>query len=328
MLRAINGLKGNDMENRPRRASPGVTRSRLVLEVASELVGDPAWSSKQVRVAMRPQGAANPWSPWLYASDAPDGIAEVARGETQLAIVNPAEPLAMAIRGKGPFTEPIPLRIITVIPSRDQFAFVVAERTGIRSLAELRDRRYPLRVMMRDQTEHSNYLAVHTVLSALGFSLGDIVSWGGSITRHPLPPDVGAVERGEVDAFFEEGVGSWLDRAVDAGMRALSLDEPLLTELEGLGLRRATFTRATHPSLQGVQTLDFSGWPVFTHADTPDAVVEAFCRALVARADRIPWQGDGPLPIHRMCLDAPDTPLTAPLHPAAERFWRACGYLG
>lgn len=316
------------MDNRSRRASPAVTRSRLVLEVASELVGDPGWSPKQVRVAMRPQGASNPWGPWLYASDGTDGIAEVARGEAQLAIVNPAEPLAMAVQGKGPFAEPFPLRIITVIPSRDQFAFVVAERTGITSLADLRERRYPLRVMMRDQTDHSNYLVVHAVLGALGFSLGDIVSWGGSISRHPLPPDVGAVERGDVDAFFEEGVGSWLDRAVEAGMRVLSLDEPLLQEIEGWGLRRATFTRATHPSLQGVNTLDFSGWPVFTHADTPDAVVEAFCRALVARADRIPWQGDGALPLHRMCVEAPDTPLTAPLHPAAERFWRECGYLG
>jgi TRAP-type uncharacterized transport system substrate-binding protein len=28
-----------------------------------------------------------------------------------------------------------------------------------------------------------------------------------------------------------------------------------------------------------------------------------------------------------MCRNTPDTPLVIPLHPAAERFWRDCGYL-
>jgi TRAP-type uncharacterized transport system substrate-binding protein len=28
-----------------------------------------------------------------------------------------------------------------------------------------------------------------------------------------------------------------------------------------------------------------------------------------------------------MVRNEPDTPMDVPLHPAAERFWRACGYL-
>jgi hypothetical protein len=51
------------------------------------------------------------------------------------------------------------------------------------------------------------------------------------------------------------------------------------------------------------------------------------CAALVERADRIPWQGEGPLPVARMCLDAPDTPQVAPLHPAAAAYWKAQGFL-
>ncbi len=49
--------------------------------------------------------------------------------------------------------------------------------------------------------------------------------------------------------------------------------------------------------------------------------------ALEARKDRIPWQGEGPLPLERMCRDTPETPLDIPLHPAAERFWHDRGYL-
>jgi hypothetical protein len=34
-------------------------------------------------------------------------------------------------------------------------------------------------------------------------------------------------------------------------------------------------------------------------------------------------QQPGPLLLDRMCIDVPDVPL----HPAAQRFWRECGYL-
>jgi len=38
-------------------------------------------------------------------------------------------------------------------------------------------------------------------------------------------------------------------------------------------------------------------------------------------------QQPGPLPLDRMCIDVPDAPMDVPLHPAAQRFWRECGYL-
>jgi hypothetical protein len=66
---------------------------------------------------------------------------------------------------------------------------------------------------------------------------------------------------------------------------------------------------------------------VFCHEHTPDDLVTAICAALEARRDRIPWQGEGPLPLERMCYDTPEGPLDVPLHPAAERFWRDRGYL-
>ena len=60
---------------------------------------------------------------------------------------------------------------------------------------------------------------------------------------------------------------------------------------------------------------------------TFDGIVRQLCAGLDARKHLIPWEQPGPLPVERMCLDAPDTPLDVPLHPAAERFWRERGYL-
>jgi TRAP-type uncharacterized transport system substrate-binding protein len=76
-----------------------------------------------------------------------------------------------------------------------------------------------------------------------------------------------------------------------------------------------------------VPSLDFSGWPIYTHQDTPDPLVNDFCKALEASKDRIPWAQEGPLPLAQMVRDTPEGYIEVPLHPAAERFWRDCGYL-
>jgi TRAP-type uncharacterized transport system substrate-binding protein len=95
-----------------------------------------------------------------------------------------------------------------------------------------------------------------------------------------------------------------------------------------MGYRRNLIRKSVFPRLPGdVQTLDFSGWPVFVHAEAPDQLVADICTALDQRKDFIAWEGEGPLPVERMCRDTEDTPLDVPLHPAAERYWRQRGYL-
>jgi len=210
---------------------PATTRSRMMLEVASELVGWKDWVQRQATVSLRPQGAGD-WQLTLFASDDPDVIDEVVSGQVQVAIMNPVDPLTLAYRGTGPFNEPLPLSIVTVIPSEDQLAFAVSERTGVTSLEEIRERRVPLRVSLRKQQGHSTHFYVEHVLNAAGFSLDDIRSWGGEIRYDArIPQDserLGAIERGEIDAVFDEAINRWIYQALDHGIRPLSLDEPLL----------------------------------------------------------------------------------------------------
>jgi hypothetical protein len=57
-------------------------------------------------------------------------------------------------------------------------------------------------------------------------------------------------------------------------------------------------------------------------------MVQAFCAAIEARKDVIPRdQGEGPLPLDRMCKDTTEGPLYIPLHNAAEAYWTERGYL-
>jgi hypothetical protein len=65
--------------------------------------------------------------------------------------------------------------------------------------------------------------------------------------------------------------------------------------------------------------------------NTPDELVDQFCRALVAKRDTIVWDIGGiqqpPLPLERMVRDSPVTPLDVPLHPRAVAVWTEQGFL-
>lgn len=69
----------------------------------------------------------------------------VARGEVDLAAINPSAYLTMAYRGTGPFSEALPVRAIATMPTWDRMCFAVGDRTGLSSVADIAARRYPLR---------------------------------------------------------------------------------------------------------------------------------------------------------------------------------------
>ncbi len=318
---------------RPRTLPPARIRSLFLLEVASELMWMNEWPHRELRMTLREQGGQD-WGPTFSGSDVPEVIAELAAGTVHVGFLNPAAVLTLALAGKGPFAEPVPVRAITVLQSYDQLVLAVAEGTGLTSLADVKRQRYPLRVSLRAQRNHAVHLVADEVLAAAGFSLDDIRSWGGEVRYDPglpggNPERLGAVERGEVDAVFDEASNQWTDQALDLGMRILPIDGPVLRTLEGLGFRRGTLAKALFPGLEAdVQTLDFSGFMVYTHADVPDDVVRSVCAALEARKDRIhPDKGDPPLRLDLMCKDTPEGPIGIPLHPAAERFWGEQGYI-
>ena len=311
--------------------TPAIMRSRLMLEAASELAGANEWRERQVMIMMRAQGDTE-WKTRLFASDAPDSIDAVINGEADIAICNPGGVLGMAVRGRGPYKKPLPLRSLMVIPQFEQLGFAVSAKTGLKTLGDLKRTRYPLRISLRGQPNHSVHLVCNHVLSAYGMSLDDIVSWGGKVVYTegmPYRPDrLGAVERGELDAVWDEALPLFAPQAIAMGVRFLAVDEPQLQALEADGLRRAAITDEEYPGLgEDVWSIDFSGWPVFCLESAPDEMIYNFCAAADNRKAQIPWLGSGPMPLERLCKDGKDGALYIPLHPGAERYWKERGYL-
>jgi TRAP-type uncharacterized transport system substrate-binding protein len=320
------------METKMPRVIPPMTRSLLVLEMAAELTLGARLRSP-VRQATATVDLGRGHHIALFGSSTIAGIHAVAAREVALAIVNPSATLTLAYRGTGPFEAPLPLRTIGVIPSRDQYVFAVHPRTGLRTFAEIAAKRPPLRVGVRGDREHSLHFMLDDIMCAHGFTRGEVTAWGGEFRFEGLVPNPSsakfrALVDGSLDAIWDEGADSWIGAALDAGMTILSLAEPAVARLEQLGYRRAVIPASRYPKLpHDVLTVDFSGWPLFVHAELPDDDVTHICAALAACVGRIPWQEDGPLSLERMCRNAPDAPFDVPFHPAAERSWSERGVL-
>jgi TRAP-type uncharacterized transport system substrate-binding protein len=263
-------------------------------------------------------------------------IEAVAAGKVSLAWVNPSALLTMAYRGKGSFRKRLPLRTLAVFPSYDVMGFAVHESTGIASLSQIKKRRFPLNLSTRLVTstalrENSTMFTVAAVMRAAGFSFAELRKWGGKIHLAARPSDPArreSIEKGTVNAVFDEGIKSWARTALENGFRFLPVDGTVLKKLVAMGYRQTFMTQSRFPGLpENVSTIDFSGWPMIVRADMPDDVAYALCEAIEKRKEVIPTDNYKSLEIAQLCANDEEAPYDVPLHRGAERFYRGRGYL-
>lgn len=316
------------MHKSPTRPSAAGIRAQFVLETAAAYASVPGQRVRQATVQLRDPGSTDP-PLCLSASSTYEGIDAVVAGDAALAIMNPSAGLTLAYRGTGRYRTPQPVRVLTVIPSFDRCALALRPDSPVSSFEDVARRKYPLQLAVRAQRDHYLQELLEHVAAAAGFSLADLESWGGALHyMGSSPPRAGdarfaAVERGDVEGIFDEGVFGWISAALEAGMRIAPLAETTVQALEARGYRRGTLARSDFPRLEAdVLSLDFSGWAVFVRDDLPAATVVALCEAMEERKAFMAWEGGGPMPIERMWRDGPDTPRDVPLHPAAESYWR------
>ena len=271
-----------------------------------------------------------------FAADGFRELRAVAEGKISVAWINPSVAATLAFKGKGPFSKPLPIRTLAVFPSYDVVGFAVRASTAISSLAEIKQKKYPLRLSTGQTTKralsHSpTMFTVTAVMKAAGFTLADIKKWGGkiqSVSRPSHPDRRAAIEDGTIDAIFDEGIKSWGQTAVDQGFRYLPVEGMVLDRLTAMGYRRSVVPKSRLRGMtEDVNTVDFSGWPMVVRADMAEEVAYALCEAIAARKDLIPTDNYKPLDLSQLCADDEEAPRGIPFHPGAERFYREKGYL-
>jgi len=314
------------MEPLPRGAN--FRRAKTLWELGLSVAGNPDTpygGNRDVCIVVG-NGSGDRFRPSLrMATGSPALAHDVASGGIEMAFVNPSAFLTQAYRGVGLFHRKLPLRIVGVYPTRDQFVFAVHPRTGIRSLADIGAKRYPLHVSVKEDPTHSTRVFIDQALAIYGFSLADIVAWGGRLNVTGPPNDarrMTALADGTLDAIFDEALVLWLDPALAAGMAPIELEPETFARLGTLGWRRVAITPGEFPHLaRDHACIDYSGWPLYASAALADQAVYEVCAAFAAREGEIPWE-DTYTGVAQLGQDTEATPIDVPLHPGAERFYR------
>lgn len=316
------------MEPLPKGAN--FVRAKTLWEIGLHIAGNPEtpYGGNRDMVITVGSGSGAQFRPWLRLATGSAILAEEVGkgGGVDLAFVNPAALLTQAYRGVGLFKTPLPVRIVASYPSWDRFVFAVHPRTGIRSVADIKSKRYPLRASVREDPTHSTHVLIEQAFALHGFALSDIESWGGKLVLCGGPSDARRLEpmaRGEIDAVFDEGIKVWLDEALAAGLVPLELSEDEFAAMGKLGWRRVRLPKARVPRLEKeIDALDFSGWPIYANAALPEQTAYDVCAALAAREAEIPWETGSDGSALHMVSDTETTPMDVPLHPGAERWYR------
>src|SRR5215217_6509918 len=274
------------MEPLPRGAN--FLRAKMLWEIGLHIAGNPETrytGNRDICVTVG-SGSGERYTPALRMSSGSPILAHsVARGELELAFVNPSGLLTQAYRGTGLFTQPLPVRIVVSYPSLDRFVILVHERTGIRSLVELKEKRPALRVSVREDPTHSTRVLIDQILALHDLSLSTFETWGGSFQTVGPPGDmrrVDAIKAGEIDLVWDEGISNndWFDVALASDMRPIELEEPIQRQLELIGWRFVTMPAGFVPRLtRDYVGIDYSGWPLYGSASLSDEMAYQVCDA-------------------------------------------------
>jgi TRAP-type uncharacterized transport system substrate-binding protein len=314
-----------DMEPLPRGAN--FRRAKFLWELGLNVAGNPAtpYGGNRDMCIVVGNGSGSAFRPALrMATGSPILALEVAAGALEMAMVNPSGLLTQACRGVGLFKEPLPLRIVAMYPSYDRFVFMVHPKTGLRSLKDVRDRKYPLHVSVKEDPTHSTRVFIDQALGYYGFSLADIVSWGGRLNVTGAPSDarrMNALRDGTLEAIFDEGLTVWLSKGQKHGLEFVDLAPDHFEYLATLGWRRVLLPKGALGSARDHWCIDYSGWPLYAHESLSEDIAYDVARSVAAREQQIVWE-DEYTGIAQVFSEAETSPMDVPLHPGSARFWR------
>ena len=321
------------MEPLPRGAQ--FVRSRMLWEIALGMAGDqsiPYYGNRDIAIYIG-NGSGEEFKPSLrMAPGSPILSKGIVRGDLDAAFVNPSALLTQAYRGTGLYEgAPLPVRVIASFPSWDRFVIGVKAGLGITSLAGVKEQRMPLRISIREDTTHSTRVLLDQLLPMYGFTVGDVEAWGGSIQLNGPPNDprrMTEIRDGTLDIVFDEGIPVWLDTAVEHGYMPLELEDGIMKQMEDIGWRKVVLPKSVFKGLdRDYETIDYSGWPLYTRESLPDDVAYNMCAAIGARVDEIKWEDGAYTGLDQIGRDTESTPLDVPLHAGAEKWYREQGYL-
>ena len=258
--------------------------------------------------------------------DGPNSVM-VAKNEAELAIsYSPTS--YTAIQGVAPFTEAYPeVRAVATLNPNSTFHFLVLKETGLTSIDDLKDKKYPLRISVNKQGSTME-LASKAVLNAYGITYQDIESWGGKVYFLSTKETMESIDDGQVQAHSitgEQPISHFIEASTRRDFTLLPVNPEAVNKVnQELGTRAAVIPGGMYSFNTGdVPTFAASLMLIAGDGQSDDFVYNV-TKSLHENLDYLHS-------VHATLKDmtpesmADTTPI--PLHPGAEKYYREIGVL-
>jgi uncharacterized protein len=270
-----------------------------------------------------------------------EGVEAVGRGDADLAITTPCHVgVRWALEGRhfyGGRAFPN-LRALGHLPQDDRLTLAVRADLGVRTFADIRERRPALRIATpwRDVNNLCSY-ASNLVWRAHGIDPDDIPRWGGAYWEHESPRAcLKAAIDGDVDAVFNEAVmvSQWSEWVRGTPVALVPVEPDAMRTLQDTyGLRPAVIEAGRLNNDRDVPCLDWSNWAIVVRDDMPEDLAYRITAVMVE--ERAEFEARfRHMPVHQSPLTYPIDPkrmphdVGVPLHPGARRYYEEHGHLG
>jgi TRAP-type uncharacterized transport system substrate-binding protein len=223
------------------------------------------------------------------------------------------------------------LRALARFPHFDQLAFAVRRETGLKSVRDIVEKRFPLKVSTAPPGHPARWV-IEEIFQLYGCKLADIERWGGKVTSEDRQRGrLEALKSNLIDAVFDEALMTqrWKVITDEFDFAFLPVDEEVLKSCELMGMKRGAIPRGRLRGVdRDVPTIDFAGWLLYCHETLPNEYAYEVVKALDEQKKMIeslfqPGQGlTGSLIPKELCRET-----EIPLHPGATAFYREKNYL-
>jgi hypothetical protein len=248
----------------------------------------------------------------------PPGLGPVDFGATEAVF------LWGAYRGTGVYAGEPPrknLRLIAKIQSPYYLIVAAKADTGITDLAQIREKRWPVRVLMGLDAG-----AGKTILEYYGLSRQSIEAAGGHVGGSRADwKDFDVIIGGGGGLATAPEWNVWLNVGQKFELNYMQLPEQLLVKVaEEHELDRGTIPVGLLPGIERpIPTVVRSGTVIYCRSDAPDDFAYAVARAMDEHQDLLQWSHlNFSYNIHNVWKA-----YEVPLHPGAARYYKAMGYM-
>lgn len=258
-------------------------------------------------------------------------VVQVNQGACAFGMANDGD-LAFAVQGVEPFSEPIEgLTAIAVLYDWAPVWWIAradfAERHGLESLADLAEKQPPIRLVFNRRGLLTSAITEST-LEALGISIEDIQSWGGSVQYQASEEQTSLMRDGRVDMLANtlfEGHRSLSQMSEATRLKILEVpDDAAEAVIERYALKPWTISAEANPwDDRDVKTVTTS-IILFTREETDEEMVYQVTRSMLNHPDRMAAVSAA---MERFSAEGMIDQNVVPFHPGAVRAYEEAGLM-